>query len=596
MLEIPSNEVKTRTVHNTQKNGDVYILERETIYDSENKYNRVLSTKLVSKIPKGCETPVPTRPKKKKSEINANATASNDPNSDAATNHDQLAASRMRIGMMRIIDHLGKVSGIDDAIYANTDVGTAQKIISIARYLLATNGQTLPGILTWQYNHPLPYGEGISEYIYHDLFRSVGFDESLQQNFFLSRCAGLRDGVSIAYDSTTVSTYSENQMEARYGFNKSGDGLKTIKYLTLYSIDTRQPIAFTKQPGNLPDVITIGNALSQLMVLGMSKAEVVTDNGYYSEKNIAEMFQAHFGFITLAKTSLKWIRPEIDSHMQDIGMISSACPFDPSTHGVSVAIMRDFVKTRKYGSKKAGLSKGDEETFRRRVYLHIFYNAARKVEKDQSFEQDLISIKKLLEEGTAPSELNEPAQMLANKYLVISDWGKTKNISFDEKACNDAKKYNGYFALVSGSEKDTFSALSKYRKREHIEEYFRSANQRADSDRARVWDTDTLRGRMFVQFVSLCYYEFLSEQVRKMKLGLGKGSDELCQKSKQEIKQENKLKSWLDNTPIYLQLQWFDVIEGVNISSKLKSTRWATEITSRDKLYLEKLGMSSELI
>ena len=64
--------------------------------------------------------------------------------------------------MMDIIDHIGKTSGIDDAVYDNTDSGTAQKILSLARYLLATNGQTLPGITAWQYMHPLPYEDGIS--------------------------------------------------------------------------------------------------------------------------------------------------------------------------------------------------------------------------------------------------------------------------------------------------------------------------------------------------------------------------------------------------------------------------------------------------
>lgn len=65
--------------------------------------------------------------------------------------------------MMDIIDHIGKISGIDDAVFENTDIGTAQKILSLARYLLATNGQSLPGIQTWQFTHPLPYEEGISE-------------------------------------------------------------------------------------------------------------------------------------------------------------------------------------------------------------------------------------------------------------------------------------------------------------------------------------------------------------------------------------------------------------------------------------------------
>lgn len=130
---------------------------------------------------------------------------------------------------MNIIDHIGKASGIDAAIYANTDAGTAQKVISLARYLLATDGQSLPGIAAWQYNHPLPYREGISEEVYHRLFNEVGFNESLQQNYFKNRGEALNSGAGIAYDSTTFSTDSENQLEARYGFYKAGDGLKTVK-------------------------------------------------------------------------------------------------------------------------------------------------------------------------------------------------------------------------------------------------------------------------------------------------------------------------------------------------------------------------------
>jgi transposase len=173
--------------------------------------------------------------------------------------------------------------------------------------------------------------------------------------------------------------------------------------------------------------------------------------------------------------------------------------------------MHDFTKTRKYGNKKAGLSKGDEEIFRRKVYLHIFYNAARKVEEDSCFEQELISIKKLLDEGTGMSELSEAAQKKASKYLTFKSWGKTTHIGYNEETCAQAKQYHGYFALVSNSEKDTFQALSKYRKREYIEKHFRSAKQNADSTRVRVWDADTLRGRMFIQFIALCYYEFISE-------------------------------------------------------------------------------------
>ena len=59
-----SGEIKTRIVRQTQKNGDIYVVERKTIYDSEKKYNVVLSSRIVGKIPKGETNIVPTRPKR----------------------------------------------------------------------------------------------------------------------------------------------------------------------------------------------------------------------------------------------------------------------------------------------------------------------------------------------------------------------------------------------------------------------------------------------------------------------------------------------------------------------------------------------------
>ena len=290
-----SCEIKTRTIKQPQKNGDIYVIERQTQYDPVKKYNVVLSSRIIGKIPKGETSVVATRPKRSSRE---KVSVSNIP-------VPPVKASRRKIGMMDIIDYVGKVSGIDDAIYAATDQGTGQKILSLARYLLATNGQSFPGITTWQFMHPLPYEDGLSEDIYHALFEAVGRDESLIQSFFESRISSLGSKALLAYDSTTVSTYSGQISEARYGFNKAHDGLETVKLLSLYSIETRQPVAFTKQPGNQPDVITIENALKQMQVFGINQAEIVTDNGYYSEKNLAELLHAHFDFITLIKSGLK---------------------------------------------------------------------------------------------------------------------------------------------------------------------------------------------------------------------------------------------------------------------------------------------------
>ena len=573
-----SGEIKTITVHQTQKNGDTYVIERKTQYDPAKKYNVVLSSKIVGKIPKGQTTVVPTRPKR--------------PNGEKVSNSKALiSASRTKIGMMEIIDHIGKETGIDDALYSATDLGTAQKIISLARYLLGTYGQSLPGITTWQYTHPLPYEDGISEDIYHSLFEQVGRDESLMQNFFASRLQTLDDTALLAYDSTTISTYSGRIPEARYGFNKSHDGLETVKLLSLYSIESRQPVAFTKQPGNQPDVITIENAIKQLQGLGINKAEIVTDNGYYSESNLSELLRAHFDFITLIKVNIKWVKAELMKHIDEFRRTSNACPFDLNTHGITVMKMQEFFKTRKYASKSKGLSEGDEETFKRRIYLHLYFNPMRRVEQDSDFDKDLFELKDLVESGITEDKLSDNAIDKIRKYLIVRTYGSKINVSFNEKAIEAQKKYHGYFALVSNCEKDAFECLSKYRRRETIELFFEAGKQKADGYRTRVWSSECLMGRMFVQFVSLCYYEYYSERLRQIKKDLEEQISNPGDDTATVLKKKKKLLSWMKNTPTYLTLQWFDTVEEVRISTKLSSKRWSTEVTERDRLFLDMLGV-----
>lgn len=55
-----------------------------------------------------------------------------------------------------------------------------------------------------------------------------------------------------------------------------------------------------------------------------------------------------------------------------------------------------------------------------------------------------------------------------------------------------------------------------------------------------------------------------------MKPNLGRRDSDLTQ---HELEVEDKLKSWMNNTPAYLQLQWFDAVEEVKISSELRSKR-----------------------
>ena len=71
-------------------------------------------------------------------------------------------------------------------------------------------------------------------------------------------------------------------------------------------------MAFTKQPGDIPDVISIENTLTELKCLNLEKPLIVTENGYYSQKNMMEFALRNVKFLTLVDTNIIWIRDTVD--------------------------------------------------------------------------------------------------------------------------------------------------------------------------------------------------------------------------------------------------------------------------------------------
>ena len=551
-------------------NGDIYIYERITAYNEKTKKTYTVSQKLKGKIKSGTREMVPTRPMKRKGERRL------------------VEAAREHTGLTDILEWVGNSSCIDNDVLSSFSEGDAAKIISIARYWIGTGGNTLPRLESWQVMHPLPYREGITEDVYGDLFKDVGRNEDGIQNYFSSRARRLDKSPVLAFDSTTISTYSENQSEARRGFNKDGDGLNTIKLLTLYSVKDREPLAFAKQPGNVPDVISIENALKQIKCLDLKKPLIVTDNGYHSQENMMRFASRNMKFLTLVDTNIVWVREMVDALRENLAGMSSTCPFDPSVCGATATRMHEFSRLRQ--RSRDGKVAGEKETFSRRLYVHVFYSPDNAAKKELAFRKDLLELKSQIEDGVA--EFTKSAQRKIEKYLICSTRGRggQLKIGFNDKAIAKAKKYFGHFTLVTPQAMNTFTALENYRLREKIEELFGVDKGGLDGARPRTWYPDNLRGRQFAQFVALGYHCFLTKKIKEVRNRLGKNESE---KSKALVKLEKKLDKWLAQRSLAQILDWFDCIETTNVQTAMGNYRWSTESVARDQLFLKYLGVIS---
>lgn len=565
-------------INKVQKNGTTYVYRRISIYNKEKGYYITKEEKLLGKKINGSDEILPTRVKSEKG-------------SKKTVNNIDVQAVKTRIGTTAIINHIGAASCIDDDVYASCDKATAQKIIALARYYLQSDGEATSHIDKWQLTHSMePYGYPISEDTAHNLFKTVGANESISQSLFLKRTTRLEDNKVLAYDSTTVSTYGVNHNKSRYGYNKSNDGLETNKTLTFYSMDNRQPICYTTVPGNIPDIMAIENAIKQLDVLGLEGAEIVSDCGFYSEKNLSLLLQSSYNFITRAQKDIKWIQPEIDKVLKQLEDTGNMSPDEPGTYGVTVCLTHQFQKKRKYANHEKGLAAGDSENFSRRIYLHIYFNDINRIKENRTFDNQLNKIRN--EYIAGQREFKPSAQKIIDQYMIIKEKRNGDvEIKFNTKAIRTNKKYNGIFVLISNKEKDTFKALNKFRKREWIEDFFEEYKQRIGNQKYRVWDDLTMDGKKLVQFVALSYYEYFSKEINNLKLNLGVENGQREHDLKTNLDKEKKLKSWLDNTSIQEIFEWFDAVEKTDITTPYAKKTWTTEIIERDKLFLEKLGI-----
>lgn len=565
-----SGKPVTKRIERLQSNGDIYIYDVTTLYNPEKRYNEHVSSKLIGKIPAGGTDIVPTRSRKSKGQ-------------------DAPKASRLNVGVTDILAWIGKQSGIDKDVYASADKGTAQKLLSIAWFWMANPDKSIRSIEEWQINHRIPYSEGLSEDTCYRLMKQMGLDIAVSQNYFRQRASRAPSKASVAVDTTTISSYSENLNDVRYGYNKDGNGLAAVKLLTLFSLEDHQPIAFMRQPGNIPDVISVLNALKQLSVLGMDKPLIVLDGGFFSDDNILAFMQRHTKFLMRGPLTGRWIRPELDEAMDTFETPSNVCPYDSNIYGMTRAITLEFGSERKY--TRNGIEKGDIVTEGHRLYLHFYLNVDKARIEKAALLDDVKSVMQQLEKGVDESLLTKAEQNIVRKYLKIYRTPKRFSVSTNDAAILKDTKYCGYFVLLSNNKMAAFDALREYRLREKTEEGFRIDKQYNDAHVTRTKTGASLEGRFFCQFIAYGYEEFFQNAVNKVKGSLAVPTGDPRHDNTETFKKEKALLNWLNKMSIAKLFDWFDAIQETTVTSNIAKSRWKTETIERDRLFLSKLGV-----
>lgn len=156
-----------------------------------------------------------------------------------------LRTERVFYGATYLFDQIGELTGVRaDLKVCFPD--TYKQILSIAYYLILEDENPLYRFSKWGKLHRHPYGKDISSQRSGELFQSI--TEEQKMKFFRLKGEWRSENEYWAYDTTSISGYSETLRQVKYGKNKDGDHLPQIN-LAYCSVRSR---VFRSTTGSLP--------------------------------------------------------------------------------------------------------------------------------------------------------------------------------------------------------------------------------------------------------------------------------------------------------------------------------------------------------
>lgn len=480
-------------VHQKDKrSGITYAYESISFWDKEKQQSRS-KRRLIGRVDERTGEIVPTR-----------GTNKREPQAETVAPRrgpvPSIETARYFYGATFLLDAIGDKLGVVSDL-KRCFPSDYKQILSIAYYLILESDSPLSRFPKWAALHLHPYGKDIPSQRSSDLFASI--TEEQRYHFFRLQAARRTEKEYWAYDTTSISSYSESLRQVKYGMNKEHDILPQLNLALLFGQESNLPFYYRKMPGNIHDVKTVKNMLADMDFLGLKKVHLVMDRGFYSTENINGLYKEHHKFLIGAKLSLTFVKKQLDAARNSIRQWTNYIERH-EVFAASYSLKWQYTQDRAY--------KGDTIKAERRLYLHLYYNGEKAAEDEQRLTRQLLAWQKeLLEDKRKP----EHAKQYEKYFQVYETPVKGMKIVAKQAAIDEAKKNYGYFALISNEVKDPVEALDLYRNKDMVEKAFGNLKERLSLRRLLVSSEHSLDGKLFVQFIALIYLSYIKKAMKE---------------------------------------------------------------------------------
>ncbi len=381
------------------------------------------------------------------------------------------------IPIMKIIDDMG----IEEMLKKHLTETESREIVAIAVSKIV-RPLPLASIDTWFEGTSLSrkLGVDLKSQRISELLDRIGSSD-LYRQFSSDLIRRIKPGNSLLYDITSLPSYGSAEI-LEYGHAKDHPELEQINLGMVMERTRNIPLFFEIYGGSIPDVVTLKSTVEGIRKL-IPKIEIVLDRGFFSHENLRLL--------------------KDDSYIIAASLVPKAVKnvFSSASRTVDRADNVIMYQNEPIFCKQASFTMDD-------LHLKGYFYHDRKREADElsDFHRKLSEKRSAIEKLQIRPGIRETIESIASHYGKYFTWkivdGRIKTMA-KNNAISAAENRMGRFLLVYNGEYTSLEYLSLYRNRDSIEKAFRMLKTDMDIFPMRVRKESTIRGMLFIFFISL---------------------------------------------------------------------------------------------
>jgi len=331
-----------------------------------------------------------------------------------------------------------------------------------------------------------------------ELLKRIG-DSGIPSMFMGKMMQQLGTKSTLMYDITSLSSYSKLIDIFEYGYSRGDPSLPQINLSMIMDKNLGIPVMYDIYPGSIVDVTTLKNTILKLEAYGVEDYTLVMDRGFFSAGNLKELLNDNLSFIMPATYALKSVKELMSKAQKEVQSPQYLQKFNKKPIFVKpITLTLD-------GSKVEG---------------YCYYNPKREQDERNTFYSRLHDIIEYVQEKAIPNwkkpvaAFKERAKEMAN-YLKWSVADNHFEVTIKKNAVTQRVNRMGCFFIFYKGEFDWMTCLSTYRERDIIEKGFDTLKNDLQALPLNAKTESTIRGLLFVNYLSLIVRMRLINQMRE---------------------------------------------------------------------------------